>query len=70
MLTIKCRISLETRSLPIESMNDRSLILPFALVDIQPLSCEYGIIKLKRIKLNGMQVLYSLPCLTLDRTDK
>ena len=70
MLTIKCRISLETRSLPIESMNDRSLILPFALVDIQPLSCEYGFIKLKRTKLNGMQDLNSLPCLTPDRTDK
>ncbi|CAL1268282.1 unnamed protein product [Larinioides sclopetarius] len=43
MLTSKCRNSIEARSLPMESVDYRSVISPVAMVDIKPLSCEYAV---------------------------
>ena len=50
----KYRHSIEARSLPIESVDYCSVLLPIALVDIHPLTCEYGIKGLLRVILNCM----------------
>ncbi|GFV07396.1 uncharacterized protein TNCV_452621 [Trichonephila clavipes] len=42
----------------------RSVISPFVLVEIQPLSCTYGINWLPRVILNSIQDLHALPLLT------
>lgn len=43
MLASKCWNSIETRSLLMDKVDYRSVMLHVALVEVQPLSCEYGI---------------------------
>ena len=57
MHTSKCRNFIDAESLLIESVDYRFVILLVAVVDIHPLSCEYEINVLLRVKLNGMQDL-------------
>ncbi|GFX61570.1 hypothetical protein TNCV_2745451 [Trichonephila clavipes] len=52
MHTSKYRNSTEVGLLPIESVDYCSVISPFALVESQPLSCEYGINGLLRVVQN------------------
>ena len=57
MCTNKRPNSIDAGSLRIERVDYRFMILPVSLFDIHPLSCEYGINRLLRIILNGMQEL-------------
>ena len=50
-------------------MNYRSVTSTVTLVDIHPLSCEYGTNILLRIILISMKDLNTLSRLTLERTD-
>ena len=60
MHTSRCRNSIETRSLPIESVDYRFVILPVTVVDIHRLSCGYDINGLMSVILSDMQDIKDL----------
>ena len=55
MHTSKCQNSIKAGSLPVKNVDYRSVMPLVALVDSQPLSCDYGINEFLRGVQNGMQ---------------